>query len=206
MTIVLTKEGFRSLRLAWALLGLAVLAAAALAWGSHLYLQKEQRDGLATQRELREAQTRLDAAMRERDDLKDSAEIFQDLVKRGILNHENRLDFVERLERLKIRHRLLGLEYEIAPQRLLPLPGGRVFNSVDVLGSRVKLKVLALHEGDALAFLEELANPPQGFNPFNRCALRKIDTGTSDALVPRAEADCTLEWISLKDKRIGRAN
>ena len=159
MNFVFSKEGFKRLRFAWLVLGMSIVAAVASAWGSHLYLEKEKRDGLSSKRQLAEAQARVEAAKRERDDLKASAEIFQDLVKRGILGEESRLDFVERLERLKARHRLLGLEFEIAPQRPLPLAGGRMFNAVDVLGSRVKVKVQALHEGDALAFLEDLAKP-----------------------------------------------
>jgi hypothetical protein len=206
MNAIFSREGLRSLRIAWAALVLAVLAAAGLAWGSLLFLQKENRDSLASQRALGEAQARVEAARRERGDLQASSEVFKDLVARGILKEESRLDLIERLDHLKSRHRLLGLDYEIAAQRPLPLPGGRVFNTVDVLGSRLKVRVQALHEGDALAFLQELANPPHGFNPMSRCTLRKVDVGAETALSARVEADCALEWVSLKDKRGGRAS
>ncbi len=204
MNVVFSKEGLKRLRFSWLILGVAIVAAVASVWGSHLYLWKEKRDGLSSKRQLAEALARVEAAKRERDDLKSSAEIFQDLVKRGILGEESRLDFVERLERLKERHRLLGLEFEIAPQRPLPLAGGRVFSAVDVLSSRVKVKVQALHEGDALSFLEDLAKPSKGFNPASRCTLRKLDAGATVAA--RIEAECILEWISLKDKRGNRGS
>jgi hypothetical protein len=196
----------RATAFAWAGLATAIVAAALVAWGSQIYLEMEKHDGLASQRELREARARVEAARRERDDLKASSEIFEDLLKRGILREESRLDFVERLDRLKTAHRLNSLEYEIAAQRPLPLPGGRAFDAVDVLGSRVRLRARALHEGDALAFLEELATPESGFNPISRCILRKLEV-TSDAMLsPRVEASCALEWISLRDKRGNRAN
>ena len=206
MNVIFSREVLKRLRFSWLILGVSIVAAVASAWGSHLFLEKEKRDGLSSKRQLAEAQARVEAAKRERDDLKASAEIFQDLVKRGILGEESRLDFVERLERLKERHRLLGLEFEIAPQRPLPLAGGRMFNAVDVLGSRVKVKVQALHEGDALAFLEDLAKPSKGFNPANRCTLRKLEAGASSVAMARIEAECVLEWISLKDKRGIRAS
>ena len=206
MNIVFTKDGLRRLTFAWGLLALAIAAAAGVAWGSHVYLQIEKRDGITSKRQLSEAVARVDAAKRERDDLKSSSQIYDDLVKRGILLEESRLDLIERFERLKTRHRLIGLDYEISPQRPLPLAGGRIFNAVDVLGSRVKVRVQALHEGDALAFLEELANPARGFNPLSRCTLRKIGAGAATASAARVEADCALEWISLKDKRGNRAN
>jgi hypothetical protein len=206
MNVVFSRDGTRALGLAWAGLALSVVVAAMFAWGSHLYLEKEKRDSLASQRQLVEARARVAAAVKERDDLKDSSEIFEDLMKRGILQEEGRLDFVERLDRLKTRHRILGLEYEIAPQRPLPLAGGQVFNAVDVLGSRVRIKVAALHEGDALAFLEDLAAPEKGFNPLSRCTLRKVTAGDEATVRARVEADCALEWISLRDKRGNRAN
>lgn len=206
MNFVFTSDGFRRLAITWFILGASIVAAVAIGWGSHVYLQGEKRDGVSSRRQLAEAQARVDAAKREREDLKASAEIFEDLVKRGILQEENRLDFIERLGRLKARHQLFALDYEIAPQRALPLAGGRAFNTVDVLGSRITLRAQALHEGDALAFLQELATPPRGFTTLSRCVLRKVEAGSADAAVPRAEAQCTLEWITLKDKRVARAN
>lgn len=205
MSVVFSKDGFRRLLPAWVILGAAAASAVAIAWGSHAYLQKEKRDGMVSKRELAEAQARVAAARRERDDLKASSTLFEGLVKRGILNEESRIDLVERLDRLKARHRLISLDYEIQPQRALPLAGGRAFNAIDILGSRVKIRAQALHEGDALAFLEDLAAPPRGFNPINRCTLRRLETGAISAAAPRVEADCTLDWVSLKDKRGNRA-
>jgi hypothetical protein len=201
-----SKEGARALRLAWILLAVAVAAGAAVAWGSLEYLKKEKRDDVASQRQLGEARAKVETAKRERDDLRNSSAVFADLVSRGILKEESRLDLIERLDALKAKHRLIDLEYEIQPQRPLPLMGGRVFNAVDVLGSRVRIKAQALHEGEALAFIEELVHPPTGFNPASRCTLARMIPGSPDAVTPRVEATCTLEWISLRDKRGNRAS
>ena len=206
MNFAFSKEGFRSLRLAWALLGVAIAAAAGIAWGSLAYLQKEARDDLASQRQLGEMRAKVEAARRERDDLRNSSAVFADLVNRGILKEESRLDLIERLDALKAKHRLMDLEYEIQPQRPLPLLGGRVFNAVDVLGSRVRIKVQALHEGEALAFIEDLVRPPTGFNPASRCSLARLPSVATDVATARVEAQCTLEWISLRDKRGNRAS
>lgn len=206
MNFAFSREGSRLLRVAWVTLALAIAVACGLAWGGYWYEQKEKRDHEVSKRQLGEAQARLANARREREDLRNSAEVFKDLVARGILKEESRLDLFDRLHALKVRHRLLGLDYEIAPQRPLPLAGGRAFEAVDVLGSRVRVKALALHEGDALAFLEELSNPPKGFNPASRCTLRRLEATRDDASAPRVEAQCVLEWISLKDKRGARAN
>jgi hypothetical protein len=79
-----------------------------------------------------------------------------------------------------------------------------VFASVDVLASRVKLKARALHEGDILAFVDSLTRNPQGFYPIDRCSMKRIEVAAADSLQPRVEADCTLEWITLKEKRVAK--
>lgn len=206
MSVLFSKQGLRSLRGSGAILVLAIATAAGLAWGSHWYVQAQRRDGLATAGQLREAQSRVQSARQERENLEASSALFRDLVNRGLLQPESRLDMIERLDRLKERHRLLGLEYEIGAQRPLPLPGDRAFNAIDVLGSRVRVRALALHEGDALAFFEDLAHPRRGFNPPGRCGLRKLEPGSETSISARVEAECTLEWISLRDKRGARAN
>jgi hypothetical protein len=205
LSAVFSKQGFGHLRVAWLALGVATAVAIALALGSYWYLQNGKQESLASARRLQGARTLTDAVKREFEDLRVSSRLYEDLVNRGILQEESRLDLVERLDALRTRHKLLGLEYEIEPQRPLPLAGGRVFNAVDVMGSQVKLRAQALHEGDALAFLEDLAVPPRGFNPLDRCHLRRIERVGVELNSARVEADCTLEWISLKDKGTARA-
>jgi len=178
-------------------------AGAGIVAGSHWYAQKENRDSADFGRRLQEARARLDNARRERESLKESSDVFRTLVDRGLLQTERRLELVELVNTLRARYQIM-LDYEIAPQRPLALAGGRVFSSVDVLASRVKLKARALHEGDILSFIESLTRNPQGFYPVDRCAMKRIEVPDPDSLQPRVEADCTLEWITLKEKRGAR--
>lgn len=203
MKHIFTAEGLRKLRMAWALLALSLAGGAGIAWGSHWYLEKEKRDSASSERRLREARSRLDTVRRERDSLHESAEVFSTLVDRGLLQNERRLDLVELVNALRARYQLSGLDYEIGAQRPLALAGGRVFPSVDVLASRVKLRARALHEGDLVGFIDALSRTPQGFFPVDRCVMRRIDVAAVDSLQPRVEADCTLEWVTLKEKRRG---
>ena len=200
MNHLFSAEGFRTLRVSWALLAVAIVAGAGIVAGSHWFAQKEKRDSADSGRRLQEARTRLESARRERDSLQESAEVFRTLVDRGLLQSERRLELVELVNTLRARHQI-SLDYEVAPQRALALAGGRVFASVDVLASRVKLKARALHEGDILAFIDSLTRNPQGFYPIDRCAMKRIEVAAADSLAPRVEADCTLEWITLKEKR-----
>jgi hypothetical protein len=204
MSQVFNRDGWRALRSSWAVLGLALAASAAIVAGSHWYLGKERRDSAAFAQRLGEAHARVESARRERDSLAESADVFRTLVDRGLLQTERRLDLVELVNALRVRHELFSLDYEIAPQRALALANGRSFISVDVLASRVKLRARGLHEGDLLGFIGELSDSRQGFYPVDRCVLRRLEA-PADALLPHVEAECTLEWITLKDKHANRA-
>jgi hypothetical protein len=204
MNQVFTVEGFKSLRAAWILLAVSIAAGAGIVAGSQWYYEKEQRDSATFGMRLKEARSRLDGARRERDSLQESSDVFRTLVEHGILQSEKRLDLVELVNALRARHQLSTLDYEVAPQRTLQLVGGRFFASIDVLASRVKLKARALHEADIIGFMDSLTRTPQGFYPVDRCVLRRVEAPNPDSIQPRVEAECTLEWITLREKRGNR--
>ena len=203
MKSVFSADGMRNLRGSWALLAISLATATGIVFASHWYLEREKREALGAERKLLEARGRLDSARRERDSLQESADVYRTLVERGLLQGERRLDLVELVGTLRTRHELVSLDYEIAPQRTLQLPGGRVYAAVDVLASRVRLRMRALHEGDVVAFVEDLGQSRQGFYPLDRCLMRRVEVANAEALQPRVEAECTFEWITLKDKAGG---
>jgi hypothetical protein len=204
VSAVFSREGTRKLQGSWILLGLSIACAVALGFGGKLYLEHEKRTRLTSAQKLDQARSRLETARRERDNLRESADIFRTLVDRGILQGERRLELVELINGLRSKEQLFALDYEISPQRPLQLAGGRSYPAVDVLSSRVKLRMRALHEGDVLGFVEGLAASRQGFFPVDRCTMRRTEAASPDALAPRVEAECAFEWITLKDKNAAR--
>ncbi|HEX4764559.1 MAG TPA: hypothetical protein VFU92_09490 [Usitatibacter sp.] len=202
MSTVFTASGARNLRVSWVILALSIVAAILIVLASQWYREREHREGSQAERRLQEARGRVEAARRERDSLQESADVFRMLVDRGLLQGEHRLDLVEMVNALRTRHQLFSLDYEIAPQRPLQLPGGRAYPAVDVLASRVKVRLRALHEGDVLGFVQDLGQSRQGFYPLDRCLMKRVDA-PADSIQPHVEADCTFEWITLKDKTGG---
>jgi hypothetical protein len=200
MSQVFSREGWRSLAGSWVLLGLSLVVAASIVVASEWYRERERRESMAAAQRLQQSRARLDAARRERDSLQESADVFRTLVERGLLQNERRLDLVEMVNDLRARHQLFSLDYEIAPQRALTLSGGRTLPSVDVLASRVRIKARALHEGDLLGFVEDISRSRLGFYTIDRCKMRRVDVPAQDALAPRVEAECALEWITLREK------
>jgi hypothetical protein len=201
MSQIWSSEGRNELKGAWIRLGVAIGIAALLAGASHWYFEKERRDSVAMTRRVQDARTRLDGARRERDSLVESADVFRTLVDRGLLQGERRLELVELVNQLRSRYQLFALDYDISPQHPLTLAGGQAFGAIDVLGSRVRLRLRALHEGDALGFVSSLAHTPQGFYPVDSCTMRRVPASAD--LQPHVEADCSLEWITLQEKKHG---
>jgi hypothetical protein len=201
MNPIYTREGMKRLRSSWILLAASLVAAALLITGTHVYLEKEKRDAVGSNHQLREARARLDNIRKERESLEESATIFRALLARGLMQPERRLDLVELVNTLRARHHIDSIDYEIAPQRPLALAGNRAFPAVDIVASRVKLKLRALHEGDVLEFIEALGESRQGFHPVDKCVLKRVEGMTPGLLLPRVEAECTLEWITMKEKR-----
>jgi len=200
MNAAFSAEGRRALGGAWALLAAAIVAAAGLAFAGHWYLEQDKRERLSSGQRLAQARSALDEARREQSSQRESSDIFRALVERGVLQNERRLEMVELIGQLRVKHQLFALDYEIAPQRPLTLTGGRVFPAVDVRSSRISMKLKALHEGDVLGFVDDMGGSRQGFLPLDRCALRRIEAPSPDALAPRVEAECSFEWITLKAK------
>ena len=204
MSAVFSPEGSRKLRGGWILLAASIACAVGLGLAGKWHQEREKRARQSAGQNLDQARLRVENARRERDNLRESADIFGTLVERGLLQGERRLDMVELVNGLRERFQLFSLEYEVAPQRPLPLPGGRIYPAVDILSSRVKLRMRALHEGDVVGFMEELAASRQGFFLVDRCVLRRLEAASPDAIVPRVEAECGFEWITLKEKNASR--
>ena len=211
---------FRALRFAGlvAISGLGV--AVFLVGGSYLFWQSERQSDTASQRGLQEVRNRLESLKRERADLEGSEETYKSLLARGAFAPERRLDLIETMAELKKRHKLIGLEYEVAPQRPLKFATGTSYAAIGIMASRVHMKVQAYHDGDLTGFLDEFPRIQRGFFPLDKCAIRRAGnelegraqttTGPSAAVVsskpsspaitPFIEAECTLEWITLVDK------
>ncbi len=233
MSILFTRDGFRTLRLVVIVMLLGVAVSTALVVGSYLYWQFEKSNDQQSVRAQADALNRVANVRREQSDLRDSAQNYQTLTARGVFIPEQRLDLIEAMNVLKNRHKLLDLRYDISPQRPLKMASGGGYAAVDVLASRIKLKVRAYHDGDLVAFLNDFPRIQRGFFPLDRCVIarvvdaEKIDSNSAQGgqnagaaarvaqLAPASgsipdpatiapnvlSADCTLEWITLQDKR-----
>ncbi len=194
-------------RLQWAVAFLVIMAAlgGGAAW-SALQLQKSSektfKDATAARGDIR---SKLARAREEQAELQDKIARFQALKARGYIGPEQRLDWVETIARIKAARRIFKLEYDFIPQRPVDaaiLPGGASAGGFEIMASQMRLQLQLLHEGELLALLADLRNSVQALIQVRSCTLDRVATGGAPAdrgNPAHLKAECTLEWITLRE-------
>lgn len=192
-------------RLQWAILFLAIMAmlGAALVWGAlHLNRSSEKafKEATAARSEIR---TKLARAREEQEELREKINRFQALKDRGYIGAEQRLDWIEAIARIKAARRLFKLDYDFSPQRPVDtsiLPGGASAGGFEIMSSQMRLQAHLLHEGELLLLLDDLRNAVQALIQIRSCSMERIASRPSERTTgAQVNAECTLEWITLKE-------
>jgi hypothetical protein len=192
-------------RLQWAIAFLLIMSAIG---GGAVWTVEQMKKSSA--RALQEAaaarkdiQSKLARARDEQQELTDKLNRFQVLKERGLIGPERRLNWIEAIARIKAARRIFKLDYEFAPQRPADaaiLPGGAAAGGFEIMASQMKLQLQLLHEGELLAFIAELRESVQALIQVRSCAVERIPANNTDrGRNAQLKADCTLEWITLKE-------
>lgn len=170
------------------------------------FIARSQRDQRNAQRQLSEARSRLATAMKDRENMRIYALEYNALLKRNVIGNEQRLDWVEGLE--KIRKRVpgfMGLKYTIAPQNPYthspPLDSG----NFDLNLSGMTLQFELLHEEQLTDFFDAMRADIKGWFILDHCSLeRTAAPGEGDlrAAMPQLKAECGGGWLTLKNRNL----
>ncbi|SFV05148.1 hypothetical protein [Pseudoduganella namucuonensis] len=127
--------------------------------------------------------------------------LFAILRERGLIGQENRLEWVEAIRQVQEQRRLLPISYEIAPQQPVVMEPALDLGGYSMRGSRMKLHMDLLHEGDLFSLLSDLR--ARTHFTVQECAIKRAagagnPVAAPDApLAPALSADCTLNWLTL---------
>lgn len=180
------------------LLLLAILMAAGTAFAGIHYLNQAERDHLQAQARQNETRARLARANDDEREIRDHIARYQDLIRLGRTQPERRLEWVETLSHIKSSRRLLGLDYEISPQRLLdeknPATGGFRF-----LASTMKLDMPLLHEGDLLGLFDDLSARTEALFSVKSCRIDRLIPNRDAQEIANLKASCEIDWITLQE-------
>jgi len=143
------------------------------------------------------AQERVSQVSDEEREIRENLVYYEKMRQSGVLEAHNRLDWIDTITKIKNDRKLFEVKYSIAGQKPLDYPGIIATSGAEFVVSRVKLDILALHEGDFLDFLADIQNSGKSHVSVQRCTVERIERGLT-ALQPRLRAQCELDLVSVK--------
>ena len=201
----LDAKDFRRLQWAIAFLVIMALVGGGSLWTTQQLKKSSDKAFQEATAARRDMQTKLARASEEQQELRDKISRFQALKDHGYIGPEQRLDWIEAVARIKAARRIIKLDYEFSPQRLADsslLPGGATAGGFEVMSSQMQLQLQLLHEGELLAFLADLRESVQALVKVRSCAIERVASGnTGRGNIAQLKADCTLEWITLREAK-----
>lgn len=198
---MIRTSDFKHIR--WSLLlatAMVVAGVAAVSFTTERLRQK-QTYFEAARNQLNEANQRLARAEEEGQEITAKIRQYRKLQQSGILGEERRLDWVERIRKIKTVRRLQNVQYEIEPQqRWAPLPGDPVSRQFEFMVSRMRLSMPLLHEGDLTGFTEDLRTAVPAHVRVRSCSIERNQADIQQpGDAPTLLAECQIEWITIRN-------
>jgi hypothetical protein len=181
----------------WVALLMIAIGAAALYYSHSARTRAElARDLVMAQRQ--ESDGKLKQVRDEEIEIKQKSILFTRLQERGIIGPEQRLEWVELLKEIRDKRRLIDLQYEIAPQRLLD---GNPTGSYAFHSSAMKLQLRLLHEEDLTRLIGDLRSQAKALIRVRSCDVARLPASADERSGRRANlsAECEIDWLTLRE-------
>lgn len=180
------------------LAALAMMAiGAGIVYFSLSLIKTAKLEQAAAQAERNDFDGKLKRVRSEEDEIRQKSAIFHKLQARGVVGEEQRLEWVELLKEIRDRRRLLDLQYEIAPQRLLDVNLGSGFA---YYASTMKVQLKLLHEEDLTRLLDDLRQQARALIQIKSCNVSRLPRGGAEGgTQAQLQADCQIDWVTLHE-------
>lgn len=195
--MIFSKADFPHLK--WSLL---IFLCVLCAGGAGIVVSKKfaahaQREQQAAQHNLNAAHSQLATATEDRENMKAYTLEYGELLKLNVIGDDQRLDWIEGLEKIRKQHRVLDFKYSFAPQHIYtphsaPDSGNFVLNISDMT-----LQLDLLHEEQLMDFFDTMRTDINGWFILDHCTLER--SASPDATV-QLKAECTGGWLTLKNR------
>jgi hypothetical protein len=162
---------------------------------SNQYLAHSLKEREAAQKQLTEARTQLGATQNDQENMSAYALKYNALLTQKVIGTEQRLDWMEGLEKLRQQGSVLDFKYTIAPQQsYAPNPPVDAGN-FQLSRSSMTLQIDLLHEEQLLHLFADMHNQMNGWFMLDGCSISR--TSTTEEMAP-LKADCTGGWFTMK--------
>ncbi|TAJ76498.1 MAG: hypothetical protein EPO42_12355 [Gallionellaceae bacterium] len=188
----------------WSLLAfmLSLLMGGSAIWMGDEYDTSALEDRQNAQKQVIDARNKLAAAQNDLENMSTYALEYAALVDHKIIGGEQRLDWMEGLEKLRQQHHVMDFKYTIAPQQSYAPNPPLVSGNFEISMSGVTLQMDLLHEMQLVKFFQSLREEIKGWFVVDHCTLNRPDSAGSPlagaSFVPQLKAECSGGWITLK--------
>ena len=187
------KWGLGAMLLASAISGSAVFF-------SQDYLSQSQLAHRAAERQLTDARRSLGTASDDQQNMASYTQEYAMLLKRHVIGKEQRLDWLDSLERLRRRSLVLDFKYAISPQKPYQPPLQLDSGNFNLMRSDMTLSFDLLHTGQLINFLDALQSAASGWFMLDSCSIQRATANANDGSTPQLKADCTGGWLTLENR------
>jgi hypothetical protein len=206
MSTKFSQNDFRRVQWSLAIMMLLALLGASVVFGSLQLTKAAKAEALKVEAERGDIRNKLARARDEEQEIRGKIARYQELVQRGYITEEQRLDWVERIAQIKTARKLFDVQYELMPRKAVEsalLPEGAVGGGYEFMSSTMKLQMQLLHEGDLLGFLADLRANVRALIIVRQCNVERIARGAVNdrGTQPQLKADCDIDWITLREKK-----
>src|SRR5918992_4182198 len=171
------------------LAALAMLGAGAAAiWAADRSVGAARATLSAAQQERNQNVERLARIAEEEREVKQKLAVYKQLKSLNILGEEQRLEWADAIQRIRMQRELLDLSYRVDRQRLLVSAPGKPAN-VDFHASTMRVQLGLLHEEDLLRFLADLRDSGNAYYSVKRCTLTRMGPVSGAQISPRLRGD-----------------
>ena len=186
----------------WSILAICAssLVSVIILYGSGDYAEKARKERRSAQDILNDARNRLATAHQDQENMDIYASEYSSLIENKVIGDDQRLDWMEGLEKIRRQNLATDFRYTIAPQKIYtpqpPVDSG----NFDIRYSEMKLQLDLLHEGQLPDFFNALHNQVNGWYQLEGCTLQRTAPGDGAAAAPYIKAECSGGWITLKNR------
>lgn len=195
----LTQQDWKILQMPLVMLAAVTVAMGALVAYTHYLKEQATKELQAQQSQLNQARTRLEASGAEKSMIAQYMPLYLDLVRRGFIGEERRIEWIDNLRTINQNYKLFGINYTIGAQEPYKAPFSVATGPFVLNSSEMKLETPLLHEGDLATILKAMSDA--GHAPFlvRDCVLTRSGSGARNKFLPNLNATCEIEWLTVTE-------
>lgn len=192
----MNRPSFATLKLSSLLLAMSLLLAGGGVLWSWFHTLNADESLQRKQAELRAAQQKLDNSRQQQQLVATYLADYQALMTRGFVGPENRLVWIEAVQKANQGAALYGLNYHLTPRAAAP---PKLADGLPLGQTTMTLTLPVLVETDVSHFLAALMARVPGMVHVKRCRLANAGKMPFEAInQPRLHAECELQWFTIE--------